>query len=230
LTSDPGQTVSPVWSPDHQRLAYGGGINSEIRVVNASGVGTPETLLQVRPAFPLDWSRDGKYLLYQTVGDMWFLPMRSSSADRKPVFYLSGGGARKAQNGRFSPDGRLVAYTSDETGRDEVYVRPFPAASGKWPVSHGGGSQPRWRADGKELFFLDLDHNLMSVTVTSTPEFRASEQHRLFQTYQSVKDVNRQGFGYDVSADGRRFLVNSAAPSPAVSEINVVTNWQSAQR
>jgi dipeptidyl aminopeptidase/acylaminoacyl peptidase len=203
-----------------------------MRVAPASGVGSGETLLQAR-GHPLDWSPDGRYLLYQTASvsadsELWVLPMDSPSADRKPFLYLTG--SRKAQNGRFSPDGRFVAYVSMETGRNEVYVQQFPAAGGKWPISKGGGSQPRWRKDGKELFFLDPERILMSVAVTTRPEFRVSEPQSLFQTYQSVKVIYATSFGYDVSPDGRRFLVNSGAPAPPAREISVLLNWQSAQR
>ena len=234
LTYDPGQNGSPVWSPDQQRIAYGGVNTKEIRVVTASGAGSSETLLRLPFfAYPLDWSRDGRYLLFQTASgstdfEMRVLPMDSpSSANRKPFPYLTA--SRKAQLGRFSPDGRFVAYVSEETGRLEVYVQQFPAAGGKWPISKAGGSQPRWRSDGKELFFLDPERILMSVAVSAKPEFRVSEPQRLFQTYQSVKVVYGQGFGYDVSPDGRRFLVNSGAPAPPAREINVLLNWQTAQ-
>jgi hypothetical protein len=133
---------------------------------------------------------------------------------------------------RFSPDSRWIAYTSDESVKSEVYVRPFPATSGgKWMVSKGGGNQPLWRRDGKELFYISADSKLMSVEVAAASEtFQAGIPKALFAapiwgggtTYINITR-------YDVTADGRKFLINSlptettSVPSPPIT---VVLNWQ----
>ena len=124
---------------------------------------------------------------------------------------------------KFSPDGRFVAYVSDESGRNEVYVRPFPGGDGKWQVSGNGGTQPRWSKDGKELFYVERD-TLMAVAVATTPSFTSAAVTRLFQ------DANLLGIydpRYDVSADGRRFVL----PEPIVGaeekppSIHIIQNW-----
>ena len=123
---------------------------------------------------PCDWSRDGRYILYEEGGDatgsdLWVLPMTGSTGGpRKPVPFLQT--AFNEMLGQFSPDGRWVAYISDESGRNEVYVRSFPAGSGKFQISNNGGTQPRWRDDGKEIYYLAPDGKLMAATVKFTAE------------------------------------------------------------
>ena len=135
-----------------------------------------------------------------------------------------------ASQARFSPDSRWIAYMSDESGKAEVYIRPFPAASGgKWMVSKGGGGQPRWRRDGKELFYISADSKLMAVEVaTASGTFQAGIPKALFAAPiwgGSTVNVTR----YDVTADGKKFLINSlpkVTASAHESPITVVLNWQ----
>jgi hypothetical protein len=131
--------------------------------------------------------------------------------------------------GQFSPDGRWLAYTSDESGAaEQVYVQPFPATGDKWPISNSGGWQPRWRGDGKELFYVAPDGQLMVVAIlaaSNSTHFKASVPQALFQTAMP----NRQQsflFFYDVTADGRRFIINTDPRGGSQSVINVVVNWQ----
>src|SRR4030095_2267983 len=136
---------------------------------------------------------------------------------------------------QFSPDGRFVAYTSDETGKSEVYVRPFPRASdGKWVVSTNGGTQPRWRRGGTELFYISVDSKMMAAGVTTSPEFKkAGDTKALFTEPVPRGEVNIRrfinAFRYDVTSDGQTFLVDAVATDEAAIRplsITVVLNWQ----
>jgi hypothetical protein len=198
----------------------------------SSGAGNEEALLKSNEwKFSYDWSQDGRFLLYAVLAGqksgLWVLPLTGD--DHKPIPYLQP--ESNASQARFSPDSRWVAYMSDESGKAEVYVRPFPAASGgKWMVSKGGGGQPRWRRDGKELFYISVDSKLMSVEVAAASgTFQAGIPRALFAAPiwggGAINNVTR----YDVTADGKKFLINSlpaettAAPSPPIT---VVLNWE----
>src|SRR5262249_10268948 len=128
-----------------------------------------------------DWSPDGTLLLYEDVSprtatDLWVLPL---AGERKPAVYLQT--PFDETHARFSPDGRFVAYTSNESGRDEVYVQTFPAGGGKWQISTEGGDQAQWRADGRELLFLGLDRKLRAVAVRTERGFEPGAQQVLFE-------------------------------------------------
>jgi Tol biopolymer transport system component len=148
-----GRGYGMVWSPDGNRIEYGA-VAPSLYETSASGVGPPNKILQSsHDVFVCDWSPDGRYLLYQEqspegLGDLWLLP---STGDRKPVPYLNT--PFQEANAQFSPDGKWVAYTSNESGRDEVYVQGFPAGGAKFPISTNGGDLARWRPDQKELFY-----------------------------------------------------------------------------
>jgi dipeptidyl aminopeptidase/acylaminoacyl peptidase len=170
-----------------------------------------------------DWSFDGQYVAYEvaTEGgglDLYALPL---FGDRRPIPIATA--PTNEVDAKFAPDGRWIAYTSDETGRREVYVQPFPPTGARWQVSQDGGSYPRWRGDGTELFYLAPDLNLVAVEVKPGTTFAAGAQRALFQ-------VDDAGLGagtgkYDVTRDGQRFLVNTAFDPPAVDPILVVLNW-----
>ena len=128
----------------------------------------------------------------------------------------------------FSPDGRFVAYVSNESGAFEVYVRSFPATTGgKWRISQTGGYQPRWRRDGKELFFFSADRRLMSADVITTPTFQSGAVRTLFQVPVFGGGAALSNHYWDVSADGQRFLVNTVNPEGGSSMLTVMLNWQS---
>ena len=134
----------------------------------------------------------------------------------------------KETDGTFSPDGQAVAYVSDESGTGNVYVRSFPSSGGrKWPVSIGGGYQPRWRRDGKELFYISPRGELMSVAITPGLASPPGRPTPLFQTaiYGGGPSINN--WYWDVTSDGQRFLINTVAPGNEPSTLNVVLNWQS---
>ena len=221
---------NPVWSPDGARIAFTSlrdGPASLYRKVS-SGAGQDELLLK-SPAlnmFPDDWSRDGRYLLYTAIDaksgfDILALPM---DGDRKPIPFLQT--QFREWQGQFSPDGKFVAYTSDESGRPEIYVQTFPASGAKWMISSGGGTQPRWRRDGRELFYLSLGRSLMAVEVKTARGLEAAIPKPLFQTRISGSMFSVSGASrYAASADGQRFLINCASEEAASAPITLVLNW-----
>jgi eukaryotic-like serine/threonine-protein kinase len=150
--------------------------------------------------------------------------------DRKPFPYLMT--PYDELQAKFSPDGHWVVYTSNETGTREVYVQPFPMSTGgKWPISNGGGGQPRWSRDGKELFYFTPDSTLMAVSVgASGATFQPGVPKPLFHA--AVLGGNGGGTGqawrWDISPDGQRFLINTALEETTASPVTIVLNWQSA--
>ena len=151
--------------------------------------------------------------------DLWVLPL---DGERKQVPFLQT--EFDEVLGQFSPDGKWIAYASNETGRYEVYVRSFPNSGGKSQISTGRGSRPRWCKDGKELCYLAPDRKLMAVDVkTASARLEAGQPKELFQT--SAADAAVGNGVYDVTADGKRFLIVSAQQESAVSPITVVQNW-----
>ena len=172
----------PVWAPDGSRIIFASDRDGVYNLYQkaSSGAGIDELLFKSgENKFPLDWSRDGRFLLYATVDEkshygLWVLPISSPSlAAGVPVRYLAS--EFNYHQGRFSPDAHWIAYTSNQSGKDEIYVQPFPDSSGdRVMVSRGGGTQPRWRRDGGELFYISAaGSNVMSVDVASQPTFRA---------------------------------------------------------
>ncbi len=226
FTFEPAVNIFPVWSPDGRRVAFASnrtGMHS-IYQRATSGSGDDELLLPSVGAyrFPTDWSPDGRLIAFQATDmktktglDLWVY----SLADRKAMPILAT--SFQEWSPQFSPDGRWFAYTSDESGKPEVYVRPLQDSSGKWQISSGGGSYPRWRRDGKEVFYIAPDKTLVAVDVRTGPGFESGEPKSLFRTQIRSPDV---GFQYDVSADGQRFLVNTIVPEEQ-SAITVVQNW-----
>jgi len=229
LTDDPGSGWAPVWSPDGSRITYTSHLgNAEISQRASNGVGSEDLLVRSDQwKRPYDWSPDGHILLYgASLGseryDLWYLPLAGD--ERKPRLYLQSEFSQS--QARFSPDGRFVAYTSNETGRNEIYVRPFPQASGgKWPVSTNGGTESHWRRDGKELYYLSADSRMMAAGVTTTPAFNLIGNPKpLFTAPVLGSGATR----YDVTADGQKFLVDAASTDAGASRrsvITVVLNW-----
>jgi Tol biopolymer transport system component len=215
LTSAPAEENWLIWSRDGKRVVFNSQRNGGLDLYQASSNGAREEealLVDRDPKWPVSWSPDGRFILYvisttRTGNDVLVLPL---SGDRRPFPFLQ---TAAAENwAAFSPDGRWVAYSSDESGRPEVYVTPFPAASGrKWPVSNGGGSQARWRRDGKEIFYLAPGRMLMSVAVDGLgSDFASATPQPLFE----MRYAYGQYHAFDVTSDGQRFLVNSAVVLP----------------
>jgi Tol biopolymer transport system component len=235
FTFDAAGAGNATWSPDGSQIIYApsGGQSTDLYRKPASGAGKEQKVLHTEVAMtPQDWSRDGRFLLYvvrgkDTGADLWVLPDPGKAAgDSKPVPYLVTPQA-EAQ-AQFSPDGQFVVYTSNESGISEIYVRPFPAsAGGKWLISNGGGTQARWRPDGKELFYLTPDATLMAVEVSTKPDFRAGVPKPLFRVPVTGGVGGAPGIAWrwDVSPDGQRFLVNTAPEDRSSTPVTVVANW-----
>jgi Tol biopolymer transport system component len=140
----------------------------------------------------------------------------------RPTLFLKANATSK--NARFSPDGKWVAYSSNESGRWEIYVTSFPEAHGKWQVSNAGGDQARWRGDGKELFYLSNDSKIMAVPVKTGANFDPGTPTALFQANPREMLATSEQFSYDVSNDGQKFLVNTQLKT-AMTPMSVVLNW-----
>ncbi len=170
-----------------------------------------------------DWSPDGRYLLvaHLEVDTGWDIVVLPISGEKKPVAFAVT--RFNELDGHFSPDGKWIAYTSDESGRYEIYVRPFSGPGGAVRVSTGGGRSPAWTRGGSEIVYLGLDLRLMSVAVQPGPQWEVGSPRPLFP----LKNVDEYLFGtpYDVTPDGRKFLVVSAVAEKTVSPITLVLNW-----
>ena len=233
LIADPFGAHHPAWSPDGGRIVFSsnrlGGL--ALFMTRSDGSGSAEPVLPGEKRFVAiaDWSRDGRYLLYQIErGGTEDLEILSLDADRKRLTFV--GSAAKEIQGQFSPDGKWIAYTSDESGSAEVYVRQFPDTGTKWQISTHGGVQGRWRGDGKELFYLALDGRLMAVDIkASSSAFEAGAPHLLFNTGITGSFVDRFN-QYLVMGNGQRFMVNRSAEDENSAPITVVMNWDAAQR
>ena len=227
-----GETLAtvPVWSNDGAQVAWASSRGGSWGIYRkpANGTGQAELLVESRNwMIPSCWSADGRYLVYhetdqKTGFHIWLLPL---SGDRKPQSYLRT--QSEERNGQISPDGRWMAYASYDSGHLEVYVRTFPDANGgKWLVSVGGGSQPVWRRDGRELFFLSPEMKVLSVEVKNgRGGFEASQPRVLFGRPRAGLSYTNLAADYAVSADGQRFLANTALDEPGASSITVLTNW-----
>ncbi len=220
----------PIWSPDGSYIVFSAASADgaiDLYRKQASGANEAELLLHSPNGelTPTSWSRDGHYLLYtvrnpRTQLDLGWLSLEPGS---KPVPFLQTGANER--EGHFSPDGHWVAYTSDESGRDEVYLRTFPGAGERVTVSIAGGASPRWRADGKELFYLAADGNLMSVDVTPGRESQRVTPKPLFQAPRVFEASCSCLPDWDVTADGKRFLFAMPAEQSTRATFNVVLNW-----
>jgi len=227
LTFDPSLHWTPIWSPDGKQIMYSANrkLGMQLYVKNADGSGSEKEVTDLGLGLMVnawDWSRDGKYSLFRKRNELWYFSWPESAA--KPLIQSNW----TVQNAHFSPDGRWVAYASNETGNMEIYVSTFPSGEGKWQVSSAGGQEPRWRQDGKELFYLSTEGKMMAVSVTPGTAFKAGSPIALFQTTHRRQPISAQDrFSYDVSGDGQRFLINTKMDEANVAPLSIHLNWVS---
>jgi Tol biopolymer transport system component len=232
FTFDAAPDNNAVWSPDGSRIVFNSSRDGAVRnlfVKNANGSGQEEVLLKSDASkYPTDWTRDGRFIIYtevKTSPDVWALPL---FGDRKPIPLLT---TRFAETRtRISPDGRWMAYVSDESGMPQTYVQTFPPSGGKWQVSTNGGVEPHWRADSRELFYA-FGMAIWGVDVDGRgATFNTGTPRKLFD----APGVNTGNLvsRFDVSADAKRFLLNFAPAGTvtATNPIRVILNWSARVR
>jgi Tol biopolymer transport system component len=228
FTFDPSPDISPIWSPDGNRIAFGSSREGRTHIyvkpansaIDEQRIGN-SSLTQ----YPNDWSRDGKNLLYTEIGDntgadLWVLDL-ASKPQATPFLKTS----FNESLATFSPDGKWIAYTSDESGRQEVYVRNFPGASAKFQISNNGGGQPRWRGDGKELYYISSDRKLMVVNVRAAAGIFERETPKALFEMHGVRSGSL-AFDYDVTRDGQRFLSAVPLQDEGVRPLMLITDWR----
>jgi eukaryotic-like serine/threonine-protein kinase len=233
FTFDAANDQRPVWSPDGSRIVFS---SNRKGIYNlywklSSGTGADELLLEPdQTKGPTDWSSDGRFLLFrsldpQTGYDLWVLPV---SGNKKPFAFVKT--PFEEHDGQFSPDGKWIAYRSNESGRFEIYVQPFPGPGGKFRISANGGAQPRWNRNGKEIFYVSLDSKMMAAPVRLSPDGQSLEPGTpaaLFPVRIAggpLPGLAKQQ--YAVSSDGQRFLVNLAVDEGAPTPITLILNWK----
>ncbi len=228
FTFSPYYETNSVWTPDGSAIIYSSNAEGSANLYrkSSSGAGNAELLLRdPRDKWALDCSSDGKYLLYNatgdsgTQGDLWVLPL---AGDKKPAPFLKT--EFNEGDARFAPDAKWIAYSSDESGQNEIYIRSFPDHGSKWQVSSNGGESPRWRRDGKELYYISSDNKMMAADIGLKGQ--TVEVNHVRPLFEVPSIVVQRWFDYDVAADGQRFLLNIPFESQNSAPLTVVVNWQ----
>jgi Tol biopolymer transport system component len=235
LTTDPGGDAGPIWSPNGDSIIFRSGSDrSSMFLRSSDGSGTAVTLAATGfNVAPTDWSPDGRRVLYRSQEpagrvDLWYLERSAENASEwTPHPYLNTPAIEVYA--RISPNGRYAAYVSDESGRREVYVQPFPGGGPRTVVSTQGGGAPVWSRDGKELFYVTPDNDLMAASVAMNGEFKLGTAVRLFN-WPGLSGTTTSTANYDVSPDGRRFIAIEAADLNARAansspQIDIIINW-----
>ena len=228
FTSHPAEDIQPIWSPEGKRIVFQSNRNGEFDLWLKSTVDGGDEQLLLRshgtPAIPFDWSPDGRFILYGSGApwNIWALPM---FGDRKPFPVVQSPSADS--DAQFSPDGRWIAFMSAVSDRREIYVQRFAVPGRRWRVSAEGGAQPRWRGDGKELFFLAPDNRLMAVPIRLPANSDVADIGMpvpLFVARLTGLNHGPQTRSYVVSSNGQRFLMDS--PAEVTVPITLVLNWK----
>jgi hypothetical protein len=243
ITTNLAVEFSAVWNHDSTRMAFRSSRNGHYDLFEkrADNAGEEQPVLVTeQDKSPTDWSKDGRFLLYtvadvKSASDLWALPMTEPANARKPLLVVNT--SFDEIQGQFSPDGHWIAYASNESGRYEVYVKPFPEAGGRFPVSTAGGAFPRWSRDGRELFYLAPDNRLMAVPIKPGGDSRslnAGTPIALFPTRVAAGgNLPPGGFNsgaqYSITPEGQ-FLMNVSEDDAATSPITIVSNWAAAMK
>jgi eukaryotic-like serine/threonine-protein kinase len=235
LTTDPGDDQVPIWSPDSERIVFrsnrGEAHAQGLYEKAISGVASERRIFTAEPGqivAPMTWTPDGKAIVFAKSGlgistqELWILPL---DGEPKPVPYLVGGSAR--MQARLSPNGHWLAYTSDESGVFEVFVQSFPDASrGRWQISSNGGRFPRWRADGRELYYVGRTNRVTAVSVTTDTRFEVGKVQASWEgPLVTANGARFSGTAFDVTTDGQRFVTALPAASLNPGRLTVVANW-----
>lgn len=225
LTFEPSLDQSAVWSPDGKKVVFSSNRSGHFAFYekNADGSGSEEEEADQGLVLfnPWDWSRDGKYVLFRKGNELGYLTWSGRVATMLTP------GNRTVRGAQFSPDERWFAYASNESGSMEIYVSTFPDAKGKWQISTGGGQEPRWRRDGKELFYMSTDGKMMAVPIIEGSSFEAGTPTALFTTHRRQPVSSQDIYSYDVSPDGQRFLIVTNVDQGPAAPLSVLMNWSS---
>jgi Tol biopolymer transport system component len=226
-------SAAPFWSRQDDRIVFllsAQNGASELYQRLSNGSGRDEPLLRGEISlWPSQWSRDGRYIVYFEIRsknnrDIWVLP---TEGNRRPIPFLTTDADEYM--GQLSPDSHWMAFTSDKSGRRDVYVRPFPSGEGEWIISVAGGRAPRWRGDGNELFFVAEDGSMTAVPVKriigAKPSFEAGTPVKLFDANLAHAGLDT-AFEYDVTFDGNRFLIDTGPRGAPAAQLTAVVNWE----
>jgi Tol biopolymer transport system component len=224
FTFGEGREQAPIWSPDGQRIAFATEQEGDFDLAVKTVAGGNDEILLDREnrQFPSSWSPDGRFLLYyeshpESSWDIWVLPLDGEDREPKPFLNTPFLEVRA----RFSPDGRWVAYESEESGRGEIYVRSFSGTGSKWQISTGGGTEPQWSRDGRALYYIAPDLKMMRVSVQAGEVFEAGIPEPIFAvTLRPITTGNR----YLLAADGN-FLLLSSLREKSTPPTTIVLNW-----
>jgi len=227
FTFDPTEETTPVWSPDGSVIAFRELNPPRVMLKKSSGIESAHTLAQstveADDVLPNGWAPDGKTLLVSYQLGKGGSALVVVSADTGQFRRLHETSASET-NGQISPDGKWVAYSSNESGDWEIFVSTYPEGAGKWQISQGGGSEPRWRGDSKVLFFVGPKFMLMTANVSTAGSVTSSPPQALFQLHARPPISSTDLFSYDVSRDGKRFLVNQYVKPDHVPPLSILLN------
>jgi Tol biopolymer transport system component len=232
VTFDPAQDINPVWSPDGRQIAFSSSRTGTFQLyINDAVGGHDEQLTDTSSSkYAADWSRDGRYILYAdrvSTMNLWALPLQG---DRHPIAVVQT--PFRVETGKFSPDGKWVAFVSNESGENQVYVQAFPSGKDRQRVSNNGGGLPRWRGDGKELYYRrllsDTNGEIMAVPIKARSDgLDVGTPRKLFST----RFLGNGSAFFDVTPNGQRFLISElAVTTGGLNPLTVALNWQGRQK
>jgi len=227
FTFDPVEETTPVWSRDGSTLAFRNGFQANLVLKKANGLEANHPLPSLSKLtddlIPNAWTPGDREVLVTFQPDKNNYRLMLVPVDGSKFRFLSNGSGNQT-NGQFSPDGKWVAYASDESGNWEIYVTNYPGASGKWQVTRGGGSEPRWSGDGKTIFYIAPGQMLTKVEVSAGDTFSASVPRPLFPIHTRAPISSTDVFNYDVTRDGKRFLVNQYIKPDQPPPLSIILN------